>query len=388
MSSDYTYSKFGTLFTGASAPQGEQGNGFKLDSFGNYDVQNKSFVNVNLIDGDDVHAHITSTTAHGTTSAILGKDDSQTITNKTINSASNTIQVSGTNINDLVNQDVRTNADPTFDDITTRQITFSSSDNAYVSKGRLRLGESTPTDTQIILFDSDNPSLSGGDAPPRENEFYGLSYSSATNELRYHVGANGGPVPAHVFYNGNPFTEILRIPKNGIVNNNNNTNLLTLDGTTLKYRTLASTQSFGHYSSYLATTFTALTNTGYTINWTEDFDTIGITNTADYVEVPLTGIYNITYRVGLSLGNNYGFRQAYMTLDNRPGKRYGLMTIPPQTGASVTSVNVSISLYLETGERFRTYIYHNDTAGSIFVWGNNDFVIDRTQLDITFIRKW
>lgn len=53
------------------------------------------------------------------TTTVVGNDVSQTLTNKTINSASNTLTItssplSAVNINSLINQDVRTSAGPTF----------------------------------------------------------------------------------------------------------------------------------------------------------------------------------------------------------------------------------------------------------------------------------
>ncbi len=53
-----------------------------------------------------------------TSMTLVGAAATQTLTNKTIDSASNTLQVGGTNINSLVGQDVRSTASPTFVTVT------------------------------------------------------------------------------------------------------------------------------------------------------------------------------------------------------------------------------------------------------------------------------
>lgn len=67
-------------------------------------------------------AHIVATTAHGTTSAIVGADDAQTLTNKTIASDVNVVTLSsvgGDNINDVLDQRVTTTSNVSFLDVTT-----------------------------------------------------------------------------------------------------------------------------------------------------------------------------------------------------------------------------------------------------------------------------
>ncbi len=94
----------------------------KTISASNNTISNLSHTTLTNI-GTNTHAqidtHIGSSTAHGRTSALVGVNDIQTLTNKTINSSSNTVTVTSgtlinTNINLLINQDVRSSSSPSF----------------------------------------------------------------------------------------------------------------------------------------------------------------------------------------------------------------------------------------------------------------------------------
>lgn len=77
-----------------------------------------TLLNVGTNTHTQIDAHISSTVAHGATGAVVGTTNVQTLTGKTIDSATNTISLSGTNINDLVDQNVKNNASPTFGGLT------------------------------------------------------------------------------------------------------------------------------------------------------------------------------------------------------------------------------------------------------------------------------
>lgn len=66
---------------------------------------------------DNIDEHINSTEAHGATGAVVGTTNYQTLINKAIDSETNNITIGGVNINEMLNQDVRTGSTPTFEGI-------------------------------------------------------------------------------------------------------------------------------------------------------------------------------------------------------------------------------------------------------------------------------
>ena len=106
----------------------------------------------------------------------------QTLTNKTIDSASNTIEVSGTNINTLINQDVRTTAAPTWNTINVNQIS-----------GTPLVLDGTNWQSFVTTVNTD---LGQNVSPSSSPSFTGLSLTGIANDntITNIIGINGSNV--------------------------------------------------------------------------------------------------------------------------------------------------------------------------------------------------
>lgn len=166
-----------------------------------------------------ISVHMAANNAHGTTSNIVGINDVQTVTNKTLNSSNNTVQVSGTNINSLINQDVRTTASPDFTSLSLN-----------------------PTGTNTGLIITSPPGAFGGLVMDSSGSSYIDIRSNGNPALQIGVNPNTGIAYIDSITGGNYLSistadsERIRILGSGISNDNTVTNILGLNNTTLSYK--------------------------------------------------------------------------------------------------------------------------------------------------------
>lgn len=80
-------------------------------------VDHTALSNVGTNTHAQIDSHVSSSSAHGVVGNVVGTSDVQTITNKNIDSSSNTLSISGTEIDDLINQNVKNTSSPAFVDV-------------------------------------------------------------------------------------------------------------------------------------------------------------------------------------------------------------------------------------------------------------------------------
>jgi hypothetical protein len=217
--------------TGPRTWTAPDGSGTVLLDTQTQNVYNKTFDNTSTLQGTYIVGNYTSntTTDHPiefNTSGLTAErtitwsdsagtvalnGNALTLTNKTIDSATNTLTItnsplSAANVNTLINQSVETTASPTFNVITA---TGNISSNSAAANAEFSCSQNV-TNRKLVLYDT-----SGGS--PNANQFYGLGLAS--NTMQYHVA----PTTAdHVFYvgtNSTTSTELMRVKGNstGIV---------------------------------------------------------------------------------------------------------------------------------------------------------------------------
>lgn len=242
-----------------------------------------SYDHVNLTNkGTNTHAQIdshisASSGVHGVVGSVLGTSDIQTVSNKTINSSDNAIQVSGTPIDSYIDQDVRVNSNPSFQSVEIDVLAGPIVTNTLNSFGFTVVGKNPPNDstqlraspsggnfivtvpniTDTLVTRTNTENLSNktftntthvGTAATDRTSISTSSVSITNSTGQAIISLAGGEATAGTsirgssgalhLYTSNASSPTLRmsIPNTGIANDNSITNILGLNGTNLVYK--------------------------------------------------------------------------------------------------------------------------------------------------------
>lgn len=324
-------------------------------------------------------AHIASTTAHGATGANMGTTNTQTETNKTIDTSLNTILIGGDNITGLINQNVTTTGSPSFSSVT---VTNNVNATSFIASAEVSaagiLVNSVVTGVMNISgninsIGTTNINVGTGTATVgslvSNGSISGTGVSATGGISGQSLTATGAVSAGSASITGNASAASITITTTP-TNDDTSTEILALDvGGNVVYRSVPVSPSSLTSTYQLATTQSIPSGSPVSVNFPAGQITngIGFTYTGNTFNVPINGVYSIEWGITWTSGTGGTVKQTQLTTTGTD--LWGALWLPDVTGVNQFQHSSTI-ISLTTSQSFQILAGQN-TGSSVDILGGN-----------------